>query len=47
MQISRPIDRLNLAAVSSTKDPQTHYAHMSVARAMRLFPEKTSAAMES
>ena len=46
-RIRRPIDRLNLIAVTPGKSPHTHYANMSVVRAMRLFPEKTSAAMES
>ena len=46
-RIRRPVDRLNLIAVTPAKSPHTHYANMSVARAMRLFPEKTSTAMES
>ena len=45
-RIRRPVDRLNLIAFTPSKSPRTHYANMSVARAMRLFPEKTSTAME-
>ena len=46
-RIRRPIDRLNLVAVSPGETHRVHYANMSVARAMRLFPEKTALAMES
>ena len=46
-RIRRPIDRLNLAAVSPAQKPSVHYANMSVSRALKLFPEKTNIAMES
>ena len=44
--IRRPIDRLNLVAASPIQEPRVHYANMSVARALKLFPEKTNTAME-
>ena len=42
-RIRRPVTRLNLTAKS---DPSVMYANLTVSRAMRLFPEKTTAAME-